>query len=134
MKCSTPDMRIYRTLLPLLVLPLLLAGCSTITNLTPAKTGRNPAGLYPVEVSWQTRQQSLKLGTLKPQVMVGNELYLMQAVPIVSNRWETLIPIQPGMKGIQYRFKFDYEYNAVPAPRKDTKMSKEYKLEIIDKR
>lgn len=127
-------MRIHRTLLPLLLLPLLLAGCTTITNLTPAKTARNPAGLYPFEVSWQTRDQSLKSGTLKPQVMVGNESYPMQPVPIVSNRWETLVPIQPGMKAIQYRFKFDWEYNAIPAPRKNTKMSPEYKLEVIDKR
>ncbi|MBC8002778.1 MAG: hypothetical protein H7X97_09335 [Opitutaceae bacterium] len=127
-------MRIHRTLLPLLILPLLVVGCSTITNLTPAKAPRNSSGLYPVEVSWQTRQQSLKAGTLKPQVMVGNELYPMQPVPLVSNRWETLVPIQPGMKTIQYRFKFDWEYNAIPVPRKNTKMSPEYKLELIEKR
>ena len=127
-------MRIHRILLPILILPLFLAGCSTITNLTPAKAPRNSSGLYPVEVSWQSRQQSLKVDTLKPQVMVGNELYPMQPVPLVSNRWETLVPIQPSMKSIQYRFKFEWEYNAMPVPRKNTKMSPEYKLEVTEKR
>ena len=38
--------------LPVLFLPLLLAGCATaFTNLTPLQQARNPKNLYPVEVA-----------------------------------------------------------------------------------
>lgn len=117
----------------LVLLPLFLAGCATITNLTPGKQPRNAAGLYPVEVAWQSRQQSLRRETLKPYVVVGREFFPMEPTLLVSNRWETLIPIPAGKSLVNYRFKFDFQYNAIPAPRPDSKLSPSYQLQIQDK-
>jgi hypothetical protein len=117
-------------LLPLI--PLMFAGCSTITNLTPSKQTRNESGLYPVEAAWDSRQQSIRPQSIKPSVMVGLESYPMQRTALMKNRWETLVPIPADKNVINYRFKFDYEYNAIPQPLPDSKLSREYKLEIID--
>ena len=46
--------------LPVLLAPLLLAGCSTtITNLAPEHQVRNPNNLYPVEVALATRRHNI---------------------------------------------------------------------------
>jgi hypothetical protein len=117
----------------LLALPLLITGCNTITNLTPRQHVRNANGLYAFEVKWDSRQQSLRPESLRPSVIIGTETYPMQPVPLVKNRWETLVPIAPDQKLVNYRFKFDWEYNAIPKPRQDTKLSAPYQLQIIDK-
>jgi hypothetical protein len=117
----------------LLLTPLLLAGCSTITNLTPSKQTRNETGLYPVEVAFASRQQSLRPQSIKPSVMVGNDVYPMRRTPLVKNRWETLVPIGPDKKGIDYHFQFYYEYNAIPQVRPGSLASREYHLDIVDK-
>jgi hypothetical protein len=117
----------------LFLLSVLLSGCASITNLTPRRQVRNSTGLYPIEAAWQTREQALKPETLKPLVMVGLESYPMQPTPVVTNRWETLIPVPADKKIVRYRFKFDYQYNAIPQPRMNSKMSPEYTLEIVDK-
>ena len=120
--------------LPLLLLPCLLAGCTTtISNLTPTRQARNTTGLYPFEVAWQSSQQSLRKESIKPYVMIGMESYPMQPTPIIKNRWETLVPIPAGKDIVNYRFKFDYEYNAIPVPRQNSKMSPSYQLQILEK-
>jgi hypothetical protein len=65
--------------------------------------------------------------------MVGLESYPMQKTSLMRNRWETLVPIPADKNVINYRLKFDFEYNAIPDPRPDSKLSSEYKLEIVDK-
>ncbi|MEO5803371.1 MAG: hypothetical protein ABIR24_07550 [Verrucomicrobiota bacterium] len=117
----------------LLLAPLLLTGCSTITNLTPGHQPRNTTGLYPVEAAWDSRQQSIRPQSIKPSVMVGHESYPMRKTPLMKNRWETLVPIPADKNAINYQFKFDFEYNAIPQPRPDSILSREYKLEIMDK-
>src|SRR5688572_33306420 len=73
-----------------------VAGCtSTITNLTPSQMSRNSTGLYPVEIAWKSREHAIKHETIKPYVIVGNEAYAMRPTPIVSNRWETVVPVPP---------------------------------------
>src|SRR5437773_1968032 len=94
----------------LAALLLVLAGCNSITNLTPAKLPRNTSGLYPVEAAWESRQQSIIHERMEPKVMIGTNFYAMRPVPVVSNRWETLIPVPVDQKEIYYRFKFDYFY------------------------
>ncbi|MEO6182500.1 MAG: hypothetical protein ABIP71_05290 [Verrucomicrobiota bacterium] len=122
-----------KKLLLLSLVPLLFAGCSTITNLTPSQQTRNVSGLYPVEAAWDSRQQSIREGSMKPSVMVGMESYPMRKTSLMRNRWETLVPV-PADKGvINYRFKFDFDYNAIPQPMPDSKLSREYKLQIVDK-
>jgi hypothetical protein len=117
----------------LLLTPFLFVGCSTITNLTPAHQPRNATGLYPIEAKWDSRQQSIRPQSFKPSVLVGLESYPMRKTPLMKNRWETLVPVPADKNVINYRFKFDFEYNAIPQPRPDSILSREYQLEIGDK-
>lgn len=117
----------------LLLTPLLFTGCSTVTNLTPAKQVRNETGLYPVEVAFSTRKQSIRPESVKPSVLVGNDVYPMRKTPLVNNRWETLVPVPPNKNGIDYHFQFYYEYNAIPQVRPGTLLSREYHMDIVDK-
>ena len=117
----------------LLLAPLMLAGCSTITNLTPSQQARNATGLYPIEAAWESRQQSIRQDSFKPSVMVGLDNYPMRKTSLMRNRWETLVPIPADKNAINYRFKFDFDYNTIPQPRPDSKLSPEYRLEILDK-
>ena len=115
------------------LMPLLFAGCSTITNLTPTQQTRNATGLYPVEAVWDSRQQTIREDSMKPSVMVGMESYPMRRTSLMRNRWETLVPIPAEKGAVIYRFKFDFNYNAIPQPLPDSKLSREYKLQIVDK-
>lgn len=126
-------MRITKKLFLLLLTPLMLAGCSTITNLTPSQQTRNATGLYPIEAAWESRQQSIRHDSMKPSVMVGLDSYPMRKTSLMNNRWETLVPIPADKNALNYRFKFDFDYNTIPQPRPDSKLSPEYKLEIVDK-
>ncbi len=116
----------------LLLLPLLFAGCSSITNLTPAKYPRNSTGYYHVEAAWRTQQRSIREDSIKPIVMIGNDTYEMTKVPIVRDRWETVIPVPAEKSGAHYRFRFDYKVNAFPVSHPDSSMSPEYKLEVTE--
>ena len=128
-------MRTLKRLLPLLCATIFLAGCvSTITNLTPSQLPRNSNGLYPVSVAWDTQQQTVRPQTLTPYVIVGLESYPMRPTLLMSNRWETVIPVPSSEKSVRYHFKVDYEYNAaLKKPQKSSKLSKEYTLEIAEK-
>lgn len=110
--------------------PIILAGCSSITNLTPSKLPRNQSGYYQVEAEWHSRQRTIRPETMHPVVLVGNEVYDMRRVPIVENRWETMIPIPADKDYVRYQFKFDYYVNAIPRAVPDSKLSPEFKLEI----
>lgn len=127
-------MRLLKAFLPLAAFAFLAVGCTHthISNLTPTTQTRNANGLYPVEVAWSSNQKSLRKETLKPSVVVGMETYPMQPVPLVKNRWETLIPVPAGSDLLHYRIKFDYEYDAVPVRRANSKMSAPYQLKIVD--
>ena len=60
--------------LPVLFLSLLLAGCATqLTNLTPLQQKRNPNNLYPVEVAFDTRQQTVRWQSIQPKIVVGKD-------------------------------------------------------------
>lgn len=121
--------------LPVLLLPLLLTGCATtFSNLTPKQQLRNPNHLYPVEVAFTSRQQSLRWETIKPMVSVGTEFYRMRPTLRMTNRWECLVPVPAGKNAIEYRYRFDFKYNAVgQPPQDDSALSLVYKLVIIDR-
>ena len=115
-------------------LPLLLAGCNaTFTNLTPTQQPRNTNNLYEVGVALASRQQSLRWESIKPQIMVGTELYSMRPTPLMTNRWEGLVPVPANTNLVHYRYKFDFEYNAMGHPMPDSALSPEYTLRILDK-
>jgi hypothetical protein len=111
----------------------LATGCSTtITNLTPRQAPRNAKNLYPFEVSLDTTQQSVKDDTVKAYVLVGSDSFPMQRTPLLSNRWETLVPAPAGSNFIYYRYKFDYLYRGIPSPKPGSLLSPPYKLELLD--
>jgi hypothetical protein len=122
-----------KRLLPLLFAPLLWAGCtSTFTNLTPVHQTRNGNNLYPVEVAMDSRQQTLRWDSIKPQVIVGNEAYPMRPTKLMTNRWEGLVPVPAGANQVHYRYKFDFDYNAMGKPKPDSARSPEYTLKISE--
>ena len=122
-----------KKLLPLLLIPLLFAGCqATLTNLTPQTRVRNPDNLYMVEVALASRQQSLRWESIKPRIMVGSELYTMRPTPLMTNRWEGLLPVPANTNLIHYRYKFDFDYNAMGHPQPDSALSPEYTLRILE--
>jgi len=125
-----------KKLLPIILLGLLVAGCSTtITNLTPYQEHRNPSGFYLVEVELNSTQQTLRWNSIKPNVVVGKQFYSMKNTALMTNRWETLVPIPPGTDAITYRFKFDYLYNVFSAqPQPDSRLSRTFKLTITPPR
>ncbi len=111
-----------------------LTGCTgTLTNLAPTYQIRRADNLYPVAVAFESRQQSLRWETIKPFVVVDNTLYPMRPMPLMTNRWETIIPVAPNLKAIHFRYKFDWQYNAIPNRHNDTLVSAPQFLRIVDK-
>ena len=126
-------MNLRKSLL-LVLAALCLSGCATtITNLTPGNLPRNANNLYPFEVTLETSEASIREDTIKPFVMIGENIYPMQAVQMVKNRWETLVPIPASTNYVYYRYKFDYTYDRIPKPGNSSRLSTTYKLEIVDK-
>ena len=121
--------------LPLLPV-LLLAGCSTpatFTRMTPSQQPRNADNLYPVEVAFNSTQQSLRWDSVHPFVIVHGQPFPLRPVPVVKNRWEGLVPVPPAANSVTYRFKFDYLYNSFGAePQPDSSWSPTYTLKVID--
>jgi len=126
-------MRKYLSLLPLATLALLTGCTGTLTNLSANYQTRRADGLYPVAVMFDTRQQSLRWDTLKPAVIAGREVYPMHSMPLMSNRWETLLPVPAGVNEVKYRYKIDWQYNAIPEPRTDSMQSQPQTLHILDR-
>ncbi len=121
--------------LPCVLCAFLLIGCGTtaITNLTPSRLPRKDNGQYAFSVEWASRQQSLIKDSIKAYVVVGLDQYPMQRTPLLTNRWETLVPIPADKDSAIYRYKFDYEYRGFAAREADSKMSKVYHLFILEK-
>jgi hypothetical protein len=127
---------ILKKILPFLP-GLLLAGCTTptFTRMTPSIQPRNTDNLYPVEVAFDSQQQSLRWDSIKSYVLVNGQSFPLRQVPIVRNRWEGLIPVPATVDTVNYRFKFDYLYNAFgKQPQPDSAWSKIYSLKIIEQK
>ena len=117
----------------MLSLPLLLAGCaSNFTNLTPTRQVRSADNTYPVEVQFNSRQQTLRWHTIKPYVLVNGELLPMRQTPLMKNRWEGLVPVPPGANKVDYRYKFEYESTTFGGFQNDSALSKKFELKILD--
>ena len=123
-----------KRILLFLLAPLLLTGCATtLTNLTPEHRVRNPNNLYLVEVALASSQQTMRWESIRPQIVVGTEFYPMRPTLLMTNRWEGLVPVPPGTNMVHYRYKFDFQYNALGKPRPDSALSPEYSLTILEK-
>ena len=119
--------------LPLLPL-LLITGCASalFTGLTPNEQPRNANNLYPVEVVFDSSQQSLRWDSIHPYVLVNGALLPMHQVQGMGNRWEGFVPVAPTDDAVIYRFKFDYDRNAFgSAPKPDSAYSPLYTLKIV---
>ena len=93
----------FKRILPLLVLPLLLAGCATeFTNLTAQRKPRETNNIYMIEVAVASEQQTMRWESIRPQILIGTESYPMQPTPLMTNRWEGVVPIPPGTSSIQH--------------------------------
>ena len=127
-------MRPSRKFSPAFALLLLLAGCtSQFTNLTPRHQDRNANGLYPIEVIWENPMHALRHESVRPRVLVGFEAFPMERAAMLSNRWETLLPVGAGTNVVNYRVKVDYEYFDIPVVRSNSSLSPSYQLQILDK-
>jgi len=124
-----------KKILPLVLLPLLFVGCGTtaIVNLTTSRLPRKDNGQYPFGVEWSSRQQSLIKDSIKAYVIIGLDQYPMQRTPLLTNRWETLVPIAGDKDSVVYRYKFDYEYQGFPARHPESKLSKVYQLFLLER-
>src|ERR1039458_10557205 len=100
------------------------------TRLTPLQQSRNANNLYPVEVAFNSQQQSLRWETIQPYVIANGEPYPLRPVPLVQNRWEGFVPVPPGANSINYRFKFDYKYNNLGTAPKPSSRSEEHTSEL----
>src|SRR3954470_4535816 len=113
---------------------LLFTGCTTsITNLTPHSLPRNPNGLYPFEVEFATTQKAVRGNTLQPFVLIGQEMYPMKRTPMLTNRFEGSVPIPQTSIYVYYLYNFVYDYDKIPAPSQNSRLSPTYQLEIVDK-
>jgi len=120
-------------MLSLLALPLLLAGCaSTFTNLTPTRQPRSTDNLSPVEVQFNTRQQTLRWHSIKPYIMVGDSLIPMTQTKLLNNRWEGFVPVGSAENSVSYRYKFDYEFNTFGPGENGSALSPAYELKVLE--
>lgn len=121
---------------PLMVLAclcaMLLTGCvtNTVTNLTASSQPRDPKGMYRVEYQWDSTQQTIRPGSVRPFVIVGTETYEMKPVMKMHNRWEAWIPVSPSQSEVTYSFKVDYQYSDFGAIKGGSKLTKDYTLVI----
>jgi uncharacterized protein YceK len=118
----------------MLLLPVLLAGCTTITNLTPSQYSRDPSGYYRVEAAWKSKRQAINPASFQPVVVIGFNTYPMRPVPVVQDRWEAFIPVPADKDSVLYRYKFDYQVYAISRQHPDSMMSPEYTLKISEKK
>src|SRR5476649_2607272 len=73
----------WKKILPLLPI-LVLTGCAgTFTRLTPYEQPRNVNNVYPVEVAFNSQQQTLRWDSIKPYVLIRGEAIPLRAVPMV---------------------------------------------------
>lgn len=115
---------------------LVLAGCasSRVTNLTTTRQLRNASGVYPVEFAWDTSDATVIEGSLKPVAVVnGRDFYPMRPSLGISNRWETVVPVPASENYVVYRFKVDYLYRAFGPAQKGSRLSQDYRLDILEK-
>ena len=75
----------------------------------------------------------MRWDSIRPQILVGNEFYPMHPTKLMTNRWEGLLPVPAATNLVHYRYKFDYNYNAMGNQKPDSALSPEYTLRILEK-
>lgn len=103
-----------------------------ITNMTPRQAIRAADGLYLFEARWDSNQRAVREDSFHPYVVVGTTFHAMERTLRTTNRWEAWVPIPADRQFVNYQFKFDYQYNSIPRPRPDSRMSPTYQLEVVE--
>lgn len=121
----------------LAVAALVLAGCATmtvntITNLTASRLPRKDNGQYMFSVEFDSRQRTAIQESMQVEVVIADQFYPMERTPLVKNRWETLVPVPASQRVVNYRYRFKYEYKAIPDIRPVVMDSKDYQLQITE--
>jgi uncharacterized protein YceK len=114
----------------LVLLPVVLAGCSSITNLTPTQYSRSANGYYHVEAMWKSNRAVIRTDSFKPLVVIDFQTYPMRPVPLVEDRWEAYIPVPADQSLVHYHYKFDFMDDAIGKPKADSLMSATYTMAI----
>lgn len=121
----------------LLLAPLvvLLAGCSSThtSNFTPRSIPLTPTRTYPFEAEWDSIRRGVDPSKVQAWVMVDNQLYPMNRVPVAPKRWEAQVPVVEGRTYVPYKFRFDYEYPGLGKKLTNSIWSAEYRLVIPQK-
>ena len=117
-----------------LVALCLVTGCTTttITNLTPSQIQKAGNNYYLFEVEFTSNQRSILRDTVQPQIVLGTESFAMSRGPVLNDRWEALVKITNGLPIVYYQFKVDFDYNGIPVPRQNSRLSRVFKLEIVE--
>ena len=115
------------------VAAVILAGCATmtvntITNLTPSRLPRKDNGQYMFSVAFDSRQRTILKESIQASVLIGERVYAMERTPLVPSRWETLVPVPGDQEVVNYRFRLQYDYKAIPDIRTMVVDSKDYQL------
>ena len=113
---------------------LLQTGClsTTVVNLTPSKVSRNAAGTYRFEAAWETNEKSIQEDSIEGFVVLNEVHYPMKKVPVVTDRWEALIPLEQASEGYTYHLKFDFIYDSHPEPKPNSLRTKPFSLKIVE--
>jgi hypothetical protein len=110
-----------------------MAGCSSINNVTARRQVRNDTDQYLLEVQFKSTRQTMRWDSIKPNVVIGKDFYPMHLTPLMTNRWETLVPIPRGESVLYYQYKFDYDCNSFGPKQPGSLMSHKYRLQILEK-
>jgi len=121
-----------KSFLPVLGLPLLLAGCATeFTNLTPQQQEKAANNRYTVELALDSKRQTVRWDSIRPAIIIGQQSFPMHPTALMTNRWEAEIELPPGTDIVHYQYKVDFEYNAFGKPKEDSTMSPAYMLRVV---
>ena len=125
----------------LLLAALLAPGCYHYrihNNTPPSGQPRNTlagdqGGLYDIHIEFETNQTNIERDTIQARVQVSGDstIYDMYRTRGMKNRWETKILVPPDRNAVEYHIRMDWQYNAVPVPKRNSIRSRIYKLFVL---
>jgi len=110
---------------------LMLTGCHSITNLTPSSLPRAQHGLYRFEMAWDSSQQSARVETVTPFVMIGHQLFPMERTRVTQKRWECFVPVAHDRNTVHYQYKVNYGYYGFEDSKTNSLQSAPFSLRIV---
>ena len=93
---------------------------------------RSDAGVYPFELIFTSKATSTATDSIRPYLIMDENVIPMYRVPLLTNRWEVLAPIPAGKTVVNYRYKINYQYKDFGTRKSNSTLSDPYTLEITD--